>query len=112
MTKLLLPVLLLANFSFGQMMSGELKESGRKFAAEYNFEIEGNVNGYASYELTVDIDGNVSSTKLVYDKTSIKSTPAKVSIRNHVNKMKFEKGYHFPKFHKVVVKITMTKAEL
>ena len=109
MLKILVPMLFVANLSFGQVISGALKESGRKMTTELPFEIEGNVNGYISYELTVNIDGNVTSTRLMSNQTSVKSTPAKVKVRNHVNKMKFEKGYHYPKFHKVVVKITMKK---
>ena len=109
MYKILLPILLFTSFSHAQMISGDLKESGRDQISNTTYVIEGSKNGFVSYELTVNIDGIVTSTRLVAAKTSIKSTPAKVKVRNHLNTMKFEKGYHYPKFHKVVVKITIVK---
>lgn len=103
-------LLLFSNYSFGQIISGTLKDEGRKVLDNPNFIINGRANGYAKYELAVDRNGNVTSARKV--KTNIRSTPTLISVKNHVNKFKFEKGTYYPKFHHVVVKITVVKEKI
>lgn len=108
--KYLLALLLLGSFSsFGQMLSGDLKDSGRKMVSESTFIMESHTSGFVAYELTVDNQGNVTSARLVGDKTTVKSTPAKMKARDHAMKFKFEAGNHYPKFQTVIVKITLVK---
>ena len=109
MIRLTVLFLFFTSLASAQMISGDLKDSGREMVSPTSYIIEGNFNGNVNYELTVNIDGDVTSTRYVAEGSSIKSTPARVQVRNHVNKMKFQPGYHFPKFHKVVVKITIVK---
>lgn len=108
--KYFLTLLLLGAFtSFGQMLSGDLKDSGRKKVSETPYVMESHTSGFVTYELTVNNEGNVTSTRLVGNKTTVKSTPARMKAREHVMKFKFEKGNHYPKFQTVVVKITLVK---
>lgn len=101
--------MLISSASFGQMLSGDLKDEGRKMIVDSSYVINGNANGYISYELTVDRTGNVTATRLVGEKTNIKSTPARIKVRNYVMGLKFTAGNHYPQYQTVVVKITMVK---
>lgn len=99
--------LLLSSSVYGQVLSGDLKDEGRKLLTPTNFIIEGRINGFAKYELAVDREGKVTSARLI--ETDIKSTPSQVDLRNYLVKLKFEKGTHYPQFHHAVVKFTVVK---
>ncbi len=108
MTKLILGIFLFfSSLSFGQILSGEIVDEGRKMISETSFIVEGMANGYAVYELAVNRNGKVTSAKLV--DSNLKSTPAKYEIRNYVSRIKFVPGNHYPKFHHAKVKITTVK---
>mgnify|MGYP001112758330 CR=1 FL=1 len=92
-----------------QLMSGAIVEDGRKITGEPKFIVEGMKNGWAKYDLSVDIEGKVTGVKMV--ESNLKSTPATTIIRNHVKKFRFEPGTYYPKYHHVIVKITMIKGE-
>ncbi len=108
MRKLLFLFLLLSSTSFGQLISGTLMDEGRKVLSDPPFIIEGMTDGYAKYELAVNREGKVTSAKLV--ETNLKSTPATYTIKNYVKTFTFQPGTYYPKFHHVVVKITMVKS--
>ena len=99
--------LLISTCSYGQLISGPLMNDGRKILNEPAYTIQGMANGFAKYELAVDRNGKVTSAKLV--DTNLKSTPAKYTIKNYVNTFTFQPGTYYPKFHHVIVKITMVK---
>ncbi len=105
MRKLLFLFILISSSSFGQLISGTLVEEGRKVLNNPAFIIEGMANGYAKYELAVNREGKVTSARLV--ETNLKSTPATFTIKNYVKTFTFQPGTYYPKFHHVVVKITM-----
>lgn len=107
MRQLLFLFLLFSTTSFGQLISGDLIEEGRKVLNKPAFVIEGMANGYAKYELAVDREGKVTSARLV--DTNLKSTPATFTIKNYVKTFTFQPGTYYPKFHHVIVKITMLK---
>ena len=110
MNRLLLgALLLLSSISYGQILSGDLVDEGRKMTSETSFVVEGMVNGYAIYELAVNRNGKVTNATLV--NSDLKSTPAKYEIRNYVTKIKFEPGTYYPKFHHAKVKITTVKVK-
>lgn len=98
----------LSMLSFGQIVSGPLVDEGRELVNKIPFVINGSTNGVVSIELSVDRDGNVVGKRVV--ESNIKSTPAMMQIKNHVLKYKFEKGTHYPKFHHVIVRVTMLKS--
>jgi len=107
MKNLVLLFCLISIHSFGQMISGSLVNEGRSVLNKPAFIIEGMADGFAKVELAVDRTGKVTSARMV--ETNLKSTPAKYEIKNYVKTFSFEKGNHFPKFHNVVVKITIMK---
>lgn len=93
-----------------QLIEGAIVTDGRKILGEPKYIVEGMKDGWAKFELSVDIDGKV--TGVTMKESNLKSTPATTIIRNHVKKFTFEKGTHFPKYHLVVVKITMIKGKV
>ncbi|MFK7784150.1 MAG: hypothetical protein AB8B56_03480 [Crocinitomicaceae bacterium] len=93
-----------------QLIGGAVVEDGRKMSGEPKYIVEGMKNGWAKYELSVDIEGKVTSAKIV--ESNLKSTPATTIIRNHVKKFSFEKGTYYPKYHHAIVKITMVKGKM
>ena len=105
MLKLTFCFLLLSSACYSQMLRGTLVDEGRIILGAPQYTLEGISDGYADYELAVNRQGDVTSARLI--KSSLKSTPAKYEIRNYVVTFKFEKGTYYPKFHHVVVKITM-----
>ncbi len=107
MRNLFILFLLVSSSSFGQLISGTLTNDGRKVLNQPSFVIKGMANGYAKYELAVDRNGKVTSAKLI--DTNLKSTPAKYTIKNYVKTFTFQPGTYYPKFHHVVVKVTMMK---
>lgn len=106
---LLLLSCLISISAFGQVVDGELKTSGRKLITKTAFVLDGHHDGWAIYDLAVDIEGNV--TGAVLKESSLPSRLDNMDIRNYVVTFKFEPGTHFPKFHHADVKITMVKSE-
>lgn len=100
---------LLASNAFGQLLSGPLLEENRKLLTKTDFIVEGNYPGIAEYELSVDREGIVKGARLT--KTTIKSTPSKMQLKNYALKFKFEPGTYYPQFHHVIVRLTMVKPE-
>lgn len=90
-----------------QFLEGELLTDGRKAINDPSFVIEGMKDGWAKFELAVDINGNV--TGVTQKETNLKSTPATMLIRDYVKKFKFEAGTAYPVHHHVIVKVTMVK---
>ncbi len=83
--------------------------SERQLLTETDFKIEGHHAGFATYTLSVDLEGNVTSAEI--KESNLPSRLDKMDVRNYVMKLKFEKGMQYPKFHHVEVKITMSKSE-
>lgn len=93
--------------SFGQLISGALLDEGRKLTSTTAYVLEGTIDGWAKYELSVDRLGNVTATKLI--DTDIKRTSAKIQLHNHAKTLKFQAGTYYPEFHHVIVKFTLVK---
>ncbi len=103
----LLIVLFFASSSHAQLIEGAIVTDGRAVLNNPKFLIEGMKDGWAKFELAVDINGNV--TGVTQKETNLKSTPATMLMRDHVKKFKFEAGTSYPVHHHVIVKITMVK---
>lgn len=106
--KLVLAVLLLCSVSNvkAQLLSGDLLDDRRKMVTQTDFRITSRYEGYVVYELAVDPDGNVTSTRFISDKSSIQSTPANMEAREFLKLLKFAAGDYYPKHHHVLVKLT------
>jgi len=102
--------LILSSSVNAQLIDGAIIEDGRSILGEPKYIVEGMKNGWAKYELAVNIKGVVTGVKIV--ESNLKSTPATTIIRNHVKNFSFEAGTHYPKFHHVVVKISMIKGKV
>lgn len=104
----LLCFLIVAQCSVAQM-SGEIVSEGRQMITPFNYLLKGNHDGVITVEIAVNIDGNVTSVQVLRNETTIVSTPTQMMVKEEVKKLKFEKGYHFPKFHRAKLKITIEK---
>lgn len=91
-------------------ISGDIVKDNRKLTTNLGYSIEGHLTGKITIEITVDALGNISSSNVIANESTIKSTPAKIKALNHLSKFKFEPGTWFPKYHKATVIITMVKS--
>jgi hypothetical protein len=102
-------LLFFANASFSQLISGRLIEDERKLITVTDFTVQDSNEGVLLFELAVNNLGNVTSSKLLNNGTTVISTPTRMKVKNELMKWKFQDGTYYPEFHHVTVKIT-TKA--
>ncbi len=86
-------------------MSGTLVDEGRQLVSNEKWVYADRKPGWIKYEVAVDREGNVTSARVV--DTNIKSTPIRMGTLKYANRLKFEKGNHYPKFHHAIVKFTL-----
>jgi hypothetical protein len=102
--KIVFLICTLISFSISaQIISGEAKEEKRTLLSATDFSITGSKSGDIYYELAIDREGNVTSSRLMNEKTTIISTPTRMRAKEYVSTFKFDKGTHFPHFQNVVV---------
>jgi len=92
-----------------QVQGGTLVESGRKLVGAADFKVTGQSEGIVVIELAVNRTGNVTGAKVIYDETTIKSTPQVMKAQNSSKKLKFTPGTHYAEFELVRVKYTYVK---
>lgn len=90
-------------------MTGDIATSNRKLLSSYDFNTTGSRSGIVTLDVVVNIDGEVTSTKLIREKTTVISFPTIMKIENKVRTLKFEKGYKYPKFHHAIFTIKVSK---
>lgn len=100
---------LLFSFSAFSQIKGDIVKDNREITNNPGFIIQGHLTGKMTIEFSVNAKGEISSSKVIDSESTIKSTPAKIKIMNHVAKFEFEPGTWFPKFHQGTVIITMVK---
>ena len=104
-TLVFLTALLFSVNANSQIVGGQIMLDKRKLLTESSFKLEAAREGYAIYTLAVNIEGKVTGAKL--EETDLKSTPLKMKIRDHLMNYEFEPGTHYPKFHHVMIKISL-----
>lgn len=104
---LILPLLSIFFHVNGQVLDGDLVAEGRKLLTETDFTVEGTVEGYAIFELSVGRDGKVSAVTM--KDTNVKSTPTRVMMRNYVTGFTFTSATNYPQYQHVRIKITSVK---
>lgn len=107
--KRILTIIFLAivDLSFGQLLSGEIVDLKRPLLTETDFTIKGTTEGVIVYDLTVNLEGNVTAQTLVTNMTTVKSTPTKMEARNYLKSFKFQSCVGCAQFQHVRVKITV-----
>lgn len=108
--KIIIAVLFLTiGFTGFSQLSGDIRDAGREILTETNYTIEGSHNGTVVIDISVGIEGNITSVRIVGNRTTVKSTPAKMKALNYVKKFEFQKGTAYPKYHQGTVVIHMVK---
>jgi len=92
-----------------QVQSGTLVESGRVIVGTGAFTIESVAEGTVIVELAVNRKGEVTSSKIIPDGTTIVSTPQQMKAQNVSKKLKFTPGTRYAEFEHVRVKYTYVK---
>lgn len=111
MKQLFFVFLLLAAFSANsQILSGSLVDDNRQMISNTKFVLESNYNGHVTYVISVNPEGEVTSSKMVEEKSTVFSTPANMEVKNFLKTIVFEKGNHFPKHHQATVKVMLVKS--
>lgn len=110
-TILLLSLLLSFSFkSFAQLLEGDLLTDKRKVVSDIIPIITpSNYDGKILFSISVDNSGTITSAKVIEDKTTINSTPARIKATNLIYNVKFEAGSYFPKYHTGVYQINYKK---
>ncbi|MBW7867125.1 MAG: hypothetical protein H3C31_02235 [Brumimicrobium sp.] len=105
-TLLLFVTLSYATFS---QLKGDIVRDNRKLVTPKDYIIQGIADGRVTFQIAVDINGDISSAKVVDSLTTLKSSPAKIDAYTYVKDFKFEPGTWFPKFHQGQITITMLR---
>ncbi len=92
-----------------QVESGTVVESGRKLTVPAVFTIDAATEGTVIVELAVNREGNVTSSKVIREGTTVVSTPQIMKAQNISKKLKFTPGTHFAEFEHVRVRYTYVK---
>jgi len=96
--------------SFAQL-SGDLITDQRKIVTDIAYKISGSQTGKFVFDISVNMDGNVTSCILNKSESTLVSTPMMMKAKNLIlTGLKFEKGYAFPEFHRGKVTIAFVKA--
>lgn len=107
---LVLTVLLLSYSAKSQVLGGTVVTSGRTMTTASDFKIVGNVEGHVVLELAVNRQGKVTSVRVIYDESNVKSTPQIMKSQNAAKKLAFTAGTRYAEFEHVRVKYTYKKA--
>lgn len=86
-----------------QLISGDVLKENRKLLSTTNFHLNGSKTGEIYFELSINREGQVTSSKLINEKTTVVSTPTRMRAKEYVSTFEFEKGTHFPQFQNVIV---------
>lgn len=109
MKKYTLLLLILFPLCSMAQLSGDIKKDGRELVSDQSFVLEDSHEGTIVFKISVNAKGEITSTEVVEDETTIKSTPAKIKARNYIAKFKFAPGTWYPKYHQGTIRLTMTK---
>lgn len=111
MRYVVLVVMVLAAVTGKAQMTGEIKDDGRKMLTPFNYLLKGNQEGVIVVEIAVNIDGNVTSVQVIRNESTIVSIPTHMMVKEKIKTLKFEKGYHYPKFHRARLRVIIEKEE-
>ncbi|MBD3638999.1 MAG: hypothetical protein HUJ25_16715 [Crocinitomicaceae bacterium] len=97
---------LICTCGFSQVF-GEILSDKRPISKNIDYTINYSKPGKLIFNIAVDMDGNVTSCELDDKKSTIVTTTAMLKAKNKIMQyLKFERGYHWPEFHRgyVVIK--------
>lgn len=109
MKKLLMITLAMLPCLIWAQLGGAIKKDGRKLITDQPFVISDSHEGSIFFKISVDAEGTITAIDVVDDKTTIRSTPAKIKATNYVKKFKFEEGTWFPKHHQGTVRLSLIR---
>jgi hypothetical protein len=111
MKKLLTLIAFSIPFWSAAQVAGEITNDQRKIAADINYQLPGGIHeGLMVFEISVDMDGDVTYCTLIKSASTVVSSPLMLKARNLiVSNLKFEKGPQYPQWHKGTVTIQVVK---
>ncbi len=104
-------MLMMTQFTFSQLLSGDLLESNRYLLQKSDFTIESTSEGVIVLELAVNEWGEVTSSRYLPEQSTLKSTPLKMQATKYANSFKFLAGSLFPEHQYVIVQINFVKKQ-
>jgi len=100
-------LILISSFTSIAQLSGDLATQ-RKTVTDIAYTITGHKTGKFVFEIAVNMEGKVTSCVLLTDQSTMVSTPLMMKAKNQIIMgLTFERGYHFPEFHRGFVTITV-----
>lgn len=111
MNKLILILTFVVPFIGMSQIGGDVKKDGRALTTDKPFVIEDSHEGTIVFIISVNAEGEITSTKIDSEKTTIRSTPAKIKARNYIADFKFAPGTWYPKYHQGTIRLTMIKSK-
>ena len=109
MNKILIVLICLITLPCFAQVEGDIKNDNRKLLSEQLFALQGTHEGVIVFKISVNAEGKITSADVVNEKTTIRSTPAKIKARNYVMGFEFEKGTWYPKYHQGEIRLKMVK---
>lgn len=100
-------ILLCGNFYvFSQLIEGDLLTDNRKITHDIQYIFsKSNYDGKLFFAIAVDEYGKISSAKVIDNRSTIHSTPARINATKLIYNIKFEPGAKFPKHHSGVYQL-------
>lgn len=96
----------MGHLAFSQMLSGDLKDSGRKMLTRSELKVTGKkYRGFQIFEISVDRKGVVNGVRHIPTANELTSTPARIQATNLLSALEFEAGTHYPKFQRARVRV-------
>lgn len=99
-------LLFLISFASFSQVYGDLFTDKRGISGNIEYTVNHSKPGKIIFDIVVDMDGKITSCELNKEKSTIVFTAAVVQAKNKiVQNLKFERGYHWPEFHRGYVQI-------
>lgn len=109
-TLILLTLFFFTHLSSAQVF-GDISTDQRKISKDIEYTIPYSKPGKLVFDIAVDMDGNITSCTIDEKKSTITHTGAIMRAKNKImTYLKFERGYHWPEFHRgfVLIKTVQT----
>lgn len=109
MKRLIMTLFFVLPMAVMSQVGGDINKDNRALKSDKPFVIEDSHEGTIVFDISVNAEGEITSVKVDPEKTTIKSTPAKIKARNYIADFKFAPGTWYPKYHQGTIRLTMIR---